>query len=46
VTPNWDAVSEALRIAVVATPFMFGTLTLFAFTMVGLSYLQDPSKKS
>lgn len=44
-TPNWDAVQEALRIALVATPFMFGTLALFALTMVGLSYLKDPSKK-
>jgi len=40
-TPNWDAFSQALGIMIVATPFMFGVLGLFAGATYLLSRLSD-----
>lgn len=41
-TPNWAAFRQAVEILVVATPFMFGVLTLFAGTIYLLSFVKDP----
>lgn len=40
-TPNWDALYEAISITVVATPFMFGILTLFMFVIMALGGIRD-----
>lgn len=34
-TPNWEAFEQAIAILIVATPFMFGVLAVFA----GATYL-------
>ncbi len=44
-TPNWDAFEQAIEVLLVATPFMFGVLTLFALVILGLSYVKDPQEK-
>lgn len=43
--PNLDAFWQSLVVMIVATPFMFLTLTLFWFLAAGLSRLPDPKKK-
>lgn len=40
-TPNWDAFQQAVGILIVATPFMFGVLSLFAGATYLLSRLPD-----
>lgn len=40
-SPNWDAFLQAIGILIVATPFMFGVLALFAVTTYLLSRLPD-----
>lgn len=40
-TPNWEAFQQAVGILIVATPFMFGVLTLFAAATYLLSRLRN-----
>ncbi|HYF92839.1 MAG TPA: hypothetical protein VD969_11400 [Symbiobacteriaceae bacterium] len=42
--PNWDAFWQSLVVMVVATPFMFLTLTLFWLLAAGLSRIPEPKK--
>lgn len=44
--PNQEAVREALMLMFMATPFMFGVLTLFSLVIMGLSRLQGPTGES
>lgn len=39
--PNWDAFRYALGVLIVATPFMFGVLSLFAISTYLLSRIPD-----
>lgn len=41
--PNWEGFQQAVGILIVATPFMFGVLSLFAITTYLLSRLPDRS---
>lgn len=43
-SPNWEAFEQAIGIMLVATPFMFGVLTLFALVTMWLSYVKSPKK--
>ena len=45
-TPNWEAFRQAVAMLIVALPFMFGTLTLFALVTLGLTYLKSPDGKA
>jgi uncharacterized membrane protein YdfJ with MMPL/SSD domain len=42
--PNMDAFWQAVGVLIVATPFMFLTLTLFVLVILGLSRIPDPKK--
>lgn len=42
--PNMNAFRDAVGIMLMATPFMFGVLTVFALIILGLSRIQDPTK--
>lgn len=42
--PNMDAFWQSLVVMIVATPFMFLTLTLFWFLAAALSRLPDSKK--
>ncbi|MFZ5814723.1 MAG: hypothetical protein ACOY93_05420 [Bacillota bacterium] len=44
--PNWEALRQAVGILIVATPFMFGVLTLFAGAIHLLSRLPSHSSKA
>lgn len=39
--PNWEAFQQAVGILIIATPFMFGVLSLFAIATYLLSKLPD-----
>lgn len=39
--PDWEAFRQAVGILIVATPFMFGVLSLFAFATYLLARLSD-----
>lgn len=41
-----SAVMETISVLIIATPFMFVSMGLFALIMWGLSYLKDPFEKS
>ncbi|HEY8346400.1 MAG TPA: hypothetical protein VIL07_03895 [Symbiobacteriaceae bacterium] len=45
-TPNWEAFKQAVAMMILALPFMFGTLTLFALVTLGLTYLKSRDGKS
>jgi len=40
--PNYDAVREAIGLMIMATPFMFGVLTLFSLVIMLLAKIQGP----
>jgi len=42
-TPNWEAFRQAVAILIVAAPFLFGALALFALATFLLTYLPDRS---
>ena len=46
ISPNWDAFWQSLDLMLLAMPFLFGVLALFALSMVVLSRIQDPPGKS
>lgn len=41
IQPNWEAFQQAVAILIVATPFMFGVLALFALATYLLSKIPD-----
>lgn len=41
-TPNMEAFGQALLVMLLATPFMFLTLTLFTLLAIGLSRIPEP----
>ncbi|HEY3367521.1 MAG TPA: hypothetical protein VGK74_20890 [Symbiobacteriaceae bacterium] len=43
---QWNDVLKALEIMLVATPFMFGVLAIFALLTVGLSKIRKPPKSA
>lgn len=44
--PNWAAFEQAIEIMVVATPFMFGVLSLFAVAVLLLSKVESTNKNA
>lgn len=45
-TPNMDAFYEAISITILATPFMFGALALFALVILALGGVQDRNERT
>lgn len=43
--PNWDAFRQAINVMLLATPFMFAVMMLFALLILGLSLVKDPQSK-
>lgn len=44
--PNWEAFEQAVEIMVVATPFIFGVLSLFAGAVLLLSKVEGTKKNA
>jgi hypothetical protein len=42
--PMWNDFDQAISIMLMATPFMFGVLTIFSLVILVLSKLKDPGE--